>query len=83
MQGIRKTSLCFSVHQPKANATPDGYEGTYKWQLSVIAGLMGITPDGETSASIGTSVGVTGITPSSVICSEYDSATTNQSQMCC
>lgn len=36
---------------------------------------MGIAPDGDTRASTGTSVGVTGIIPSSKICKEYDSAT--------
>lgn len=42
---------------------------------------MGITPAGDTRASTGRSDGVVGITPSSRICSEYDSATANQSQI--
>lgn len=36
---------------------------------------MGIKPLGDTRASTGTSFGVTGITPSSTICTEYDRAT--------
>jgi len=42
---------------------------------------MGITPSGDTRASTGKSDEVIGITPSSRICSEYDSATANQSQI--
>lgn len=38
---------------------------------------MGTTPSGDTRASTGTSVEVIGITPSSSICCEYDSATAN------
>lgn len=44
--------------------------------------LMGITPSGDTRASIGTSDAVTGITPSSSICSEYDSATASAKPNC-
>jgi len=40
------------------------------------AELIGITPSGDTRASTGISLEVTGITPSSSICCEYDSATT-------
>lgn len=39
------------------------------------AALMGITPAGDTRASTRTSDKVIGMTPSSNICSEYDSAT--------
>ena len=37
--------------------------------------LIGITPVEDTRASIETSCWVIGITPSSTICGEYDSAT--------
>ena len=37
--------------------------------------LIGAKPAGDTRASTGMSKGVTGIAPSSIICTEYDSAT--------
>lgn len=43
---------------------------------------MGITPSGDTRASIGASDEVIGITPSSSICWEYDSATANPKPNC-
>lgn len=49
-----------------------------QWHLSCAAVVMGITPAGDTRASTGTSFGVTGITPSSIICTEYDNATAKQ-----
>jgi len=39
---------------------------------------MGITPAGDTRTSTGKSFKVTGIAPSSMICREYESATTKQ-----
>lgn len=43
--------------------------------LSKAVWLIGITPIGDTRASTGMSFGVTAITPSSIICTEYDSTT--------
>lgn len=37
--------------------------------------FIGEKPAGDTRASTGMSKGVTGIAPSSIICTEYDSAT--------
>ena len=45
-------------------------ERNTKQYLSKAAGLMGITPDDETRASTSTSFGVTGISSSSIICTE-------------
>jgi len=39
------------------------------------AALIGMTPEDKTRASIGTSVELTGMTPSSIICTEYERAT--------
>jgi hypothetical protein len=43
--------------------------------ISNAAGLIGIIPEGETKASIGTSVEFTGMIPSSTISTEYERAT--------
>lgn len=41
---------------------------------------MGIMPEGETRASMGTSLGVIGITSSSKICTEYERATAQEDE---
>jgi hypothetical protein len=43
--------------------------------LSNAVGFIGIIQDGETRASIRTSVELTGMIPSSMICTEYERAT--------
>lgn len=48
--------------------------------LSKAIGLMGMKPLGDTRASTGTSPGVTGMDPSSIICTEYDNATATKQQ---
>lgn len=50
------------------------------YTLSSAAGLIGIMPDDVTRASIGTSVELTGMMPSSRICTEYESATSKISK---
>lgn len=50
-------------------------ENLLRRYLSKAAELMGITPAADTRASTGMSFGVIGITSSSIICVEYESAT--------